>query len=98
LCSGQLLAPTAAETTASAKNQLELGRLIGYRRAWEHGRDTSNAGPFINRQGFFDKLAGTNVLRLQIESGMSMDSIRESWATGLADFKMQRAPYLRYPD
>jgi uncharacterized protein YbbC (DUF1343 family) len=98
LCSGQLLVPTATETTASAKDQLELGRLISYRRAWEHGRDTSNAGPFINRPGFFDKLAGTNVLRLQIESGMSMDAIRESWATGLADFKMQRAPYLRYPD
>ena len=98
LCSGQLLAPTAAETTAAAKDQLELGRLIDYRRAWEHGRDTSKAGPFINRPGFFDKLAGTSVLRLQIESGMSMDSIRESWATGLADFKMQRAPYLRYPD
>lgn len=98
LCSGQLLAPTATETTAAAKNQLELERLIDYRRAWELGRDTSNAGPFINRPGFFDKLAGTNVLRLQIESGMSMDAIRESWATGLANFKMQRAPYLRYPD
>ena len=47
---------------------------------------------------YFEKLAGTKALRLQIENGASEKEIRESWQSGLKDFKKIRAKYLIYPD
>jgi uncharacterized protein YbbC (DUF1343 family) len=45
---------------------------------------------------FFPKLAGTNSLQKQIESGMSAKEIRASWKPELERFKKQRKPYLLY--
>jgi len=45
---------------------------------------------------FFTKLAGTKKLQEQIEAGLSEDEIRESWKSGLHDFKKLRKPYLIY--
>lgn len=47
---------------------------------------------------FFEKLAGTKALRRQIEAGMSMEEIRQSWQVDLAAFATTRAKYLLYPD
>jgi uncharacterized protein YbbC (DUF1343 family) len=47
---------------------------------------------------YFDKLAGTDKLRLQIEDGRSEKEIRESWKPGLDRFKEKRKKYLLYPD
>ncbi len=46
---------------------------------------------------FFDKLAGSNQLRIQIEAGWTSNQIKETWEEGLDAFKKKRAAYLIYP-
>jgi uncharacterized protein YbbC (DUF1343 family) len=46
---------------------------------------------------FFDKLAGSNELRLQIESGWSSEQIKETWQEDLNRFSNTRTSYLIYP-
>ncbi len=45
---------------------------------------------------FFDKLAGTDKLRLQIIEGKTVKEIKESWQEGLNSFKQKRREYLIY--
>lgn len=45
---------------------------------------------------FFEKLAGTDWLRKDIEAGRSEAEIRERWQTGLENFKQLRKKYLIY--
>ena len=45
---------------------------------------------------FFDKLAGTDQLRLQIIEGESQKEIKESWEEGIGNFKEIRTRYLLY--
>jgi uncharacterized protein YbbC (DUF1343 family) len=47
---------------------------------------------------FFEKLAGTNMLRSQIVEGKDENTIRRSWATGIQQFKAIRKKYLLYKD
>lgn len=47
---------------------------------------------------FFEKLAGTKVLRQQIIKGKSEAEIRASWQPGLEQFKKIRKKYLLYQD
>ena len=54
--------------------------------------------PFFLNNGFFDKLAGTDQLRKQIESGQNEGEIRASWQPALQAFARQRKPYLLYPE
>ena len=42
--------------------------------------------------------AGTQLLQQQMESGLSASEIRESWRTGIENFKKIRDKYLLYPD
>ena len=53
---------------------------------------------FITRPQFFDKLAGTDQLRRDIESGKSAAEIEASWAKDLRDYAHKRSQYLLYPD
>jgi uncharacterized protein YbbC (DUF1343 family) len=46
----------------------------------------------------FDRLAGTDKLRREIEEGWSEAKIRESWQPGLKKFEAMRKKYLLYPD
>ena len=45
---------------------------------------------------FFDKLAGTDKLRLQIIKGKTTKDIKESWIVDLGKFKKIRQKYLLY--
>jgi uncharacterized protein YbbC (DUF1343 family) len=45
---------------------------------------------------FFTKLAGTKELQKQIENGMTAEAIRETWKSGLEEFKTVRERYLLY--
>lgn len=45
---------------------------------------------------YFDKLAGTDSLRKQIESGWNEDRIKESWQKDLKEYKHLRSKYLLY--
>lgn len=53
---------------------------------------------FIKNSGkyWIDTLAGTDVLRKQIEQGMSEEEIKATWQKGLDEFKQIRAKYLMY--
>ena len=46
---------------------------------------------------FFDKLAGSDQLRIQIESGWTSEQIKETWKEGLEAFKKTSQGYLIYP-
>ncbi len=51
---------------------------------------------FFTNANFFDKLAGTDRLRLQVLNGVSEKNIRASWQEGLEKFKAVRERYLLY--
>jgi uncharacterized protein YbbC (DUF1343 family) len=48
------------------------------------------------RVGHFDRLAGTDSLRLGIEAGQSADELTRGWNAALDTFRALRAPYLLY--
>ena len=47
---------------------------------------------------YFDKLAGTDKMRLMIEAGKPEKEIRDSWRGDLSQFKEIRKKFLLYPD
>lgn len=51
---------------------------------------------FFLKNNFFDKLAGGATLRKQILAGKTEKEIRESWQSGLEEFKTIREKYLLY--
>ncbi|MEZ4721646.1 MAG: DUF1343 domain-containing protein [Flavobacteriales bacterium] len=53
---------------------------------------------FFLTNGFFNKLAGTDELQKQIQSGLTADQIRASWRDELSEFKQLRRKYLLYKD
>lgn len=53
---------------------------------------------FFLASGFFDKLAGSDVLRSQIIAGKTAAEIRASWQADLEAFMKIRNRYLLYPD
>lgn len=55
-----------------------------------------NNEKFFNN--FFIKLAGTNKLRKQIESGLTEEEIRDSWKEDLDNYKEIRSKYILYKD
>ena len=73
------------------QNELNLNPLI---MSYRYSRNPQN---FFNKNGFFDKLAGTNKLRNQIIEGKSVYEIRQSWQQELNIYKEIRAKYLLYP-
>jgi uncharacterized protein YbbC (DUF1343 family) len=56
-----------------------------------------NKQKFFLKNLFFDKLAGTDKLRLQLIKGVSEKNIRKSWKTDIDKFKKMRENYLLYP-
>ena len=56
-----------------------------------------NKERFFLKNLFFDKLAGTDRLRLQLINGVSEKNIRKSWKTDIDKFKKMREKYLLYP-
>lgn len=53
---------------------------------------------FFLANHFFDKLAGTDAMRQQIESGMTEAQIRATWQADLAAYRRIRARYLLYQE
>ncbi|MCX6292257.1 MAG: DUF1343 domain-containing protein [Bacteroidetes bacterium] len=53
-------------------------------------------GKFFN--DFFDKLAGTDQLRMQITKKFKEEMIKKEWKSGLENFKLLRKKYLLYED
>ncbi len=92
ICFGNDL--TKLPTTTVKKNgQLNLGYLMEfYELAKEKGFD------FFTRPDFFDLLAGSDNLRLQIINGKSEFEIKSTWNDELMAFKEIRQKYLLYDD
>ena len=89
LCKGIKLTRFANDYIKNS-NQIYLFWLCGFYK------DETNKDKFFTP--FFDKLAGTDKLRKQIQQGMSPDDIRKTWKPGLDSFKKIRAKYLLYED
>lgn len=75
-------------SNAPKVKKLELKWLL---KAYDETRDKS-----VFFTSFFTKLAGTQTLREQIESGMDEGDIRSTWKEGISDFKKMRKKYLIY--
>ena len=58
----------------------------------------SASEPFFLKSGFFDKLAGTDQLRKDLEAKKTVEEIRTSWKAGLENYKKTRKKYLLYED
>lgn len=71
------------------EKQLELNWLIGAHQFFK-GEEFFNS--------YFEKLAGTEMLRKQIDAGLSEEEIRKSWKPGLEKFRQIRNRYLLYAD
>lgn len=97
-----------SSTNPKYKGQLCFGQnLLGYASNYEYNPQqinllwltesyklSSSKDAFFT--SYFDKLAGTDKLRKQIEADESEDEIRQSWETGLEHFKEIRKKYLLY--
>lgn len=58
----------------------------------------NSAQDFFLKNLFFDKLAGTDVLRKQIIAGKTEKEIKASWKRDLENFQKIRTKYVVYPD
>ncbi|MEE1227073.1 MAG: DUF1343 domain-containing protein [Bacteroidales bacterium] len=70
------------------KKKLDLSFLIKMYKTANKKEDFFNS--------FFDKLAGTDQLRKQIEKGLSQEEIKLSWQKDIEKFKKIRQKYLLY--
>ncbi|MCO4807256.1 MAG: DUF1343 domain-containing protein [Flavobacteriales bacterium] len=61
-------------------------------------REFPSKETFFLKNGFINKLAGTDAMQKQIEAGLSADQIRASWELDLVAYKRMRHTYLLYPD
>ncbi len=86
LCYGMLLDTCYNEVYSGARLQLKW--LITAFRKY------TGSAPFFNN--FFTNLVGTTELRQQIESGLTEETIRQSWQPALEKFKAIRNKYLLY--
>lgn len=71
-------------------NQINLNWLI------KTYKQTSRVKVKFWNKNLFDKLAGTDLLRKQIEQGLSENKIKQSWQRDLNKFKKIRKKYLLY--
>jgi uncharacterized protein YbbC (DUF1343 family) len=85
LCKGFLLSDDAKNI-----DKINLNWLIEF---YKTSNDTAH---FFNP--FFDKLAGSNVLRKQIVSGLTGEEIEKTWQVDLKKFKSTRKKYVLYKD
>lgn len=71
-------------------DRLELRYLI-------HARELLAEKPFVDREDFFNLLAGNNSLIEQLHRKVPEEDIRKTWEEDLVEFKQIRAKYLIYP-
>ncbi|MCD4697015.1 MAG: DUF1343 domain-containing protein, partial [Bacteroidales bacterium] len=88
-CYGQSLQGFAEHIVAHDR-RLHLNWLINY---FNYFKDKN-----VFFTSYFDKLAGSNELREQIEAGKSEHEIRNSWQGKINAFKEVRKKYLLYED
>ncbi|WP_125782348.1 exo-beta-N-acetylmuramidase NamZ family protein [Pseudoalteromonas rubra] len=75
----------------SGQRGLSLDWLVQAHSAFEQQENT-----LINSPSFFDKLAGTDVIRLALAQGLKAHQIEAIWQQEVQAFKTRRLPYLLY--
>ncbi len=93
-CFGIDLRNINIEKTNIEKQGIDLDYLIDFYKKRNQKDEKQNA--FFN--SFFDKLAGSDALRLQIIAGKSTKEIKKSWQKELEKYKIIRKKYLLYPN
>jgi len=99
--------PKHENTTCSGENLHELGiKWITTGESWDLNILERYANLFRNEDGelvgfftstsFFDKLVGTDELRLALESNESIEDLEKSWEEDIEKFKSARTPYILY--
>lgn len=94
-CYGEDLHAVGGAWTRAARG-FDLGYLFAYRDLWECLGDTARPR-YVTSTSFFDRLAGTNRLRIALESGGACDELTAGWTSELWAFAERRARYLLYP-
>jgi uncharacterized protein YbbC (DUF1343 family) len=89
-CRGFWLHEEAVQGLKEEEGQFNLSYLL---TAYQNYPDKEH---FFLTNNFFEKLAGTDQLRKQIEEGLSEEEIRASWQQELDQFKEIRGKYLLY--
>lgn len=84
--------------TCYGENLVNIGFLSGFRLDYLLNAYRQLGNEFITSTSFFDRLAGTNQLRMQILAGKSQEEIRNSWQSGLSDYRQMRKKYLLYKE
>ena len=92
LCYGYNVSGSVDDIVKKTDGKLQLEYLLKVYNQFP-GKDS-----FFLKNLFFDKLAGSDVLRKQIINGVSEKEIRKSWQADLKKFKAIRKKYLLYPD
>jgi uncharacterized protein YbbC (DUF1343 family) len=87
-CHGVLLSNFASEFIVSYKHLYIEWLVMLY-------QECPDKSKFFN--SFFDKLAGTTMLKQQIIQGLKPSEIRDSWQADTEAFLKKRKPYLLYP-
>ena len=85
------------DTKTLRKNgRINLQWLFELYKAYPEKEKFFNTAP-DTQMGNFHRLAGTTLLKEQIEKGVSEDEIRKSWEPELGRYKEMRKKYLLYP-
>lgn len=92
VCYGWDLSGTPQETLKKVNNRIQLKWLLEAYRLFPDKQH------FFRTDGFFNLLAGNDVLMKQIQAGKTEAAIRESWQPLLQQFKKIRKKYLLYED
>lgn len=79
-----------------ATGRINISWMIEMYRAYPH-KERFFDFTQSKEMGSIDRLAGVNVFKYQIMTGMSEEDIRKSWEPGLSQFKEMRKKYLLYP-
>lgn len=80
----------------NGENLQNAGNISGFRLDYLLNAYRQLGNGFITSVSFFDRLAGTDMLRKQILSGMNEEDIRASWQEELAAYRQMRAKYIIY--
>ena len=80
----------------NGENLQSAGKISGFRLDYLLNAYRQLGNGFITSVSFFDRLAGTDMLRKQILSGMNEEDIRASWQEELAAYRQMRAKYIIY--
>ena len=98
-CSGQRLTGLAQSWRTRSENGLPgftLAPLWTWADMWRTMHQRSLDG-FIVSPSFFDKLAGTDEVRLALKNQSPLDPLKEAWAADHAAFFKTAEPHLLYP-